>query len=60
MERQANAVFAPSKLNLDNIEKTIHIVYHQKGPGRLLRNPLGIFKALIARRLIQIPRAVDR
>jgi len=32
MERHEDAVFALSKLNLDNIEKTIHIAYHQAGP----------------------------
>jgi len=57
MERHEDAVFALSKLNLDNIEKTIHEAYHQKGPGRPPRSPLGIFKALMAKRLRQIPSA---
>ncbi len=56
MERHEDAVFALSKLNLDNIEKNIHEAYHQKGPGRPPRNPLGIFKALLTKRLRQIPR----
>jgi len=55
MERHEDAVFALSKLNLDNIEKNIHEAYHQKGPGRPPRNPLGIFKALLTKRLRQIP-----
>jgi len=55
MERHEDAVFALSKLNLDNIEKTIHEAYHQKGPGRPPRSPLGIFKALMTKRLRQIP-----
>jgi len=55
MERHEDAVFALSKLNLDNIEKTIHTAYHQEGPGRPPRNPLGIFKALMTKRLRQIP-----
>jgi len=55
MERHEDAVFAPSKLNLDNIEKTIQEAYHQEGPGRPPRNPLGIFKALMTKRLRQIP-----
>jgi len=55
MERHEDAVFALSKLNLDNIEKTIHEAYHQEGPGRPPRNPLGIFKALMTKRLRQIP-----
>ena len=55
MERHEDAVFALSKLNLDDIEKTIQEAYHQKGPGRPPRNPLGIFKALMTKRLRQIP-----
>ncbi len=55
MERHEDAVFALSKLNLDNIEKTIQEAYHQKGPGRPPRSPLGIFKALMTKRLRQIP-----
>jgi len=55
MERHEDAVFALSKLNLDDIEKTIHKAYHQKGPGRPPRSPLGIFKALMTKRLRQIP-----
>ncbi len=55
MERHEDAVFALSKLNLDNIEKTLQEAYHQKGPGRPPRNPLGIFKALMTKRLRQIP-----
>jgi transposase len=55
MERHEDAVFALSKLNLDDIEKTIHETYHQEGPGRPPRSPLGIFKALMTKRLRQIP-----
>jgi len=55
MERHEDAVFALSKLNLDDIEKTIQEAYHQEGPGRPPRNPLGIFKALMTKRLRQIP-----
>jgi transposase len=55
MERHEDAVFALSKLNLYDIEKTIHTAYHQEGPGRPPRNPLGIFKALMTKRLRQIP-----
>jgi len=55
MERHEDAVFALSKLNHDIIEKTIQEAYHQKGPGRPPRNPLGIFKALMTKRLRQIP-----
>ena len=55
MERHEDAVFALSKLNLDNIEKTIQEAYHQEGPGRPPRSPRGIFKALMTKRLRQIP-----
>jgi len=55
MERHEDAVFALSKLNLDDVEKTIHEAYHQKGPCRPPRSPLGIFKALIVKRLRRIP-----
>jgi len=55
MERHEDAVFALSKLNLNDIEKTIQEAYHQKGPGRPPRSPLGIFKALMTKRLRQIP-----
>ncbi len=55
MERHEDAVFALSKLNLDDIEKTIQEAYHQEGPGRPPRSPLGIFKALMTKRLRQIP-----
>ncbi len=55
MERHEDAVFALSKLNLNDIEKTLQEAYHQKGPGRPPRNPLGIFKALMTKRLRQIP-----
>jgi hypothetical protein len=32
MERHEDAVFALSKLNHDDIEKTIHEAYHQADP----------------------------
>jgi len=45
-----------SKLNLDDIEKVVKEAYHKiDGPGRPPRKPMGIFKALIVKRLQQIP-----
>jgi hypothetical protein len=45
-----------SKLNLDDIEKVVKGAYHKEdGPGRLPRKPMGIFKALIVKRLQQVP-----
>ncbi len=55
MERHEDAVFALSKLNLNDIEKTIQEPYHQEGPCKPPRNPQGIFKALMTKRLRQIP-----
>jgi len=44
-----------SKLDLDDIEEVVWEPYHKDGPGRSPRNPVGIFKALIVKRLRQIP-----
>ena len=45
-----------SELNLDNIEKVVNEGYHKEhSPGRPPRKPMGIFKALIVKRLQQIP-----
>ena len=42
-------------LNLDNIEEVVSEAYHQEGAGRPPRKPIGIFKALIVKRVKQIP-----
>jgi len=42
-------------LDPDDIEETVSQSYHGTGPGRPPRNPLGIFKALIVKRLRRIP-----
>ena len=55
MEKHEDVVSILSKLNLDDIEQTISEPYHQSGPGRLPRKPLGIFKALIVKQLRNIP-----
>jgi len=45
-----------SELNLDDIEKVVKEAYHKENsPGRPPRKPMGIFKALIVKRLQQIP-----
>jgi transposase len=45
-----------SKLNLDDIEKVVKGAYHKEDdPGRPPRKPMGIFKALIVKRLQQVP-----
>ena len=42
-------------LNLDDIEAVVSEAYHQEGAGRPARKPIGIFKALIVKRVKQIP-----
>jgi transposase len=44
-----------SALDLDDIETMVWEPYHRKGAGRPPRNPVGIFKALVVKRLRQIP-----
>lgn len=55
MEKGESSSFILSKLNLDDIEEVVWEPYHKDGPGRPPRNPMGIFKALVAKRLRQIP-----
>lgn len=55
MEKHEDVVSILSMLDLDNIEKTISQQYHETGPGRPPRNPLGIFKALMIKQLRRIP-----
>ena len=55
MEEHEDVVSILSTLNLDNIEETISQPYHETGPGRPPRNPLGIFKALMIKQLRYIP-----
>jgi len=55
MERHEGSVFVLSKLDLDNIEEVVWEPYHKRCPGRPPRKLMGIFKALIVKRLQQIP-----
>jgi len=55
MEKGECSSFILSKLDLDDVEEVMWEPYHKDGPGRPPRNPLGIFKALIVKRLRQIP-----
>ncbi|NIR16189.1 MAG: transposase [Desulfobacterales bacterium] len=55
MECHEDVVSILSKLNLDNIEKTISQPYIKTGAGRPPRKPLGIFKALMVKQLRHIP-----
>lgn len=40
---------------MDDIEEVVSEAYHQEGAGRPPRKPIGIFKALIVKRVKQIP-----
>ena len=55
MEYIEDVVTILSKLNLDDIEKTISEPYIKKGARRRARNPLDIFKALMVKQLRNIP-----
>ena len=56
MEKTEFSCTILSKLNLDDIEKVVKEAYHKEdGPGRPPGKPMGIFKALIVKRLQQIP-----
>jgi transposase len=55
MEKNQNSCSILRDLKLDNIEKTLSEAYHTKGAGRPQRKPIGIFKALIIKRVKQIP-----
>ena len=56
MEKPEFSCAILSKLNLDDIEKVVKEAYHKEdGPGRPPRKPMGIFKALIVKRLQQVP-----
>ena len=56
MEKPEFSCFILPKLNLFDVEKVVKKAYHREGdPGRPPRKPMGIFKALIVKRLQQIP-----
>jgi hypothetical protein len=56
MDKLESSCTILSKLNLDDIEKVVKEAYHPKDdPGRPPRKPISIFKALIVKRLHQIP-----
>ena len=55
MEKPEDVASILSKLDLHDIEEIIIQPYHQEGPGRPPRSPLGIFKALVVKQLRTIP-----
>ena len=55
VERLGNVALILSELDLHDIEKTVWEPNHEEGPGRPPRNPMGIFKALMVKRLWRMP-----
>ena len=55
MERLGDVALILSKLDLHDVENAVQEPYHTEGPGRPPRSPLGIFKAMVVKRLRQIP-----
>jgi len=55
MEKNEGSCSILRSLNWDNIEEVVSEAYHQEGAGRPPRKPIGIFKALIVKRVKQIP-----
>jgi transposase len=56
MEKNESSCSILRILNLDDIEETLSEAYHQEGAGRPPRKPIGIFKALVIKKVKQIPR----
>ena len=55
MEKKHHSCSILRSLNLDNIENVLSEAYHKEGAGRPPRKPIGIFKALIVKRVKHIP-----
>jgi len=55
MEKHEDVTSILSMLDMDDIEETVSQPYHETGPGRPPRSPLGIFKALMIKQLRRIP-----
>jgi transposase len=55
MEENESSCSILHTLNLDDIEEVVSEAYHREGAGRPPRKPIGIFKALIVKRVKQIP-----
>jgi IS5 family transposase len=56
MEETESSCVILSKLDLDDVEEVVSEAYHRDGSvGRPPRKPIGIFKALMVKRLQQVP-----
>jgi len=51
MEKFESSCSILARPNLDDVEMVVRQAYHRHGSGRPPRKPMGIFKALIIRRL---------
>jgi IS5 family transposase len=54
MEKNESSCSILRSLNLDDIEDVVSEAYHKEGAGRPPRKPIGIFKALVVKRVKQI------
>jgi len=55
MEKPESSCSVLAGLNLDDVEEVVREAYHRNGSvGRPPRKPMGIFKALIVKRLQQV------
>jgi hypothetical protein len=55
MEKNERSCSILRSLNLGDIEETLSEAYHQEGAGRPPRKAIGVFKALVIKRIKQIP-----
>ena len=51
MDERRDVVHILQEIDLDDIEETVSQPYHREGAGRPPRSPIGIFKALVVKRL---------
>jgi IS5 family transposase len=60
MEEHEGSRFILSKLELDDVERIVQGAYHRDGSvGRPPRKPIGVFKALIIKRVQQVPSDME-
>ncbi|HMK94124.1 MAG TPA: hypothetical protein VK536_01865 [Candidatus Limnocylindrales bacterium] len=55
MEKNGRSYSILLGLDLDDIEEVVNEAYHQEGAGRPPRKPIGVFKALIVKRIKYVP-----
>jgi hypothetical protein len=55
MEKLESSCSVLTRLNLDNAKYVVGEAYHRDGTDRLQKKPIDVFKALVAKRLLQVP-----